>query len=163
MINFNRIEENIFVGSAPRNLIDVNRLESQLKVTAILSLQTDSDFKNYQIDFNEISSGYRKADIQFYRFPITDFDAVDMSKKLVEPVQMLASLIDQEHRVYVHCNAGICRAPGTVLGYLHAYKGMDLDEGLAYMREKRPMVNPYMDAVRMAMKTLKNKEQNENG
>jgi len=155
MINFNRIEEDIFVGSAPRNPIDVKRLHSQLKVTAILSLQTDSDFKNYQIDFDELSNEYENAEMQFYRFPITDFDAVDMSKKLVEPVQMLASLIDQGHRVYVHCNAGICRAAGTVLGYLHAYKGMDLDEGLKYMREKRPMVNPYMDAVRMAMKTLK--------
>lgn len=155
MINFNRIEEDIFVGSAPRNQIDVKRLDSQLKVTAVLSLQSDADFKNYKIDFDEISNAYQTVDIQFYRFPITDFDAVDMSKKLVEPVQMLANLLDQDHRVYVHCNAGICRAPGTVLGYLHAYKGMDLDEGLAYMREKRPMVNPYMDAVRLAMKTLK--------
>lgn len=155
MINFNRIEEDIFVGSAPRNQIDVKRLSSQLKITAVLSLQSDADFKNYQIDFNELSTAYQTMDMQFYRFPITDFDAVDMSKKLVEPVQMLASLLDQEQRVYVHCNAGICRAAGTVLGYLHAYKGMDLDEGLAYMREKRPMVNPYMDAVRLAMKTLK--------
>lgn len=155
MINFNRIEEDIFVGSAPRNQVDVTRLNSQLKVTAILSLQTDADFKNYQIDFDELSKAYQDVGIQFYRFPITDFDADDMSKKLIEPVQMLASLLDQGHRVYVHCNAGICRAPGTVLGYLHAYKSMELDEGLAYMREKRPMVNPYMDAVRLAMKTLK--------
>lgn len=155
MINFNRIEENIFIGSAPRNLIDVNRLNAQLKVTAILSLQTDADFKNYQIDFDEISNGYQQSNIEFYRFPITDFDAVDMGNKLVEPVQMLGSLMEKGHRVYVHCNAGICRASGTVLGYLHAYKGMELDEGLAYIREKRPMVNPYMDAVRRAMKTLK--------
>ena len=155
MINFNCIEENIFVGSAPRNAVDVKRLGSQLKVTAVLSLQTDADFRNYQIDFTQLSSAYQMADIQLYRFPITDFDAIDMSKKLVEPVQMLASLLEKGHRVYVHCNAGICRAPGTVLGYLHAYQGMGLDEGLAYLREKRPMVNPYMDAVRSAMQVLK--------
>lgn len=151
MINFNRIDEDIFVGSTPRNMVDIGRLHKQLKVTAVLSLQTDADFKNYQIDFSQLLQGYEAANIRLERFPITDFDADDMGKKLVEPVQKLAELIGQGYRVYVHCNAGICRAPGTVLGYLHVYRGMPLEEGLAYLREKRPMVNPYMDAVRQAM------------
>lgn len=155
MINFNRIEENIFIGSAPRSDVDVKRLDTQLKVTAILSLQTDADFKNYQINIDELLNAYQTVDIQLHRFPITDFDAIDMSKKLVQPVQVLANLLDQGHCVYVHCNAGICRAPGTVLGYLHAYKGMSLEQGLTYLREKRPMVNPYMEAVRLAMQVLK--------
>jgi len=154
MINFDRIEENIFIGSTPRNLIDVNRLSQQLKITAVLSLQSDADFRTHNIDIREIASAYNEAGIEFYRHQITDFDAQDMARKLVEPVQNLAQLMDEAKRVYVHCNAGICRASATVLGYLHIYRGMDLDEGLAFIRSKRPVANPYMDAVRFAMENF---------
>lgn len=154
MINFDRIEDNIFIGSTPRNLIDVGRLANQLKITAVLSLQSNTDFKTHKINIKEIAQAYKVASIEFHRHQITDFDAADMARKLVEPVQTLSQLMDQNHRVYVHCNAGICRASATVLGYLHIYRGIDLDEGLAFIRSKRPVANPYMDAVRVAMKNF---------
>lgn len=158
MINFDRIEDNIFIGSAPRNLIDVGRLANQLKITAVLSLQSDEDFKSHKINIREIAAAYENAGIAFHRHQITDFDAQDMARRLVEPVQTMGHLMDQNQRVYVHCNAGICRASATVLGYLHIYRGMDLDEGLAFIRSKRPIANPYMDAVRVAMKNFPKSE-----
>ncbi|MGH1539186.1 MAG: dual specificity protein phosphatase family protein [Arenicella sp.] len=151
MINFNRIEDNIFIGSAPSHVVDVQRLDKQLKITAILSLQTDKDFRHYKIGIDGLLDAYKMSGIEFHRYPITDFDADDMARKLVAPVKALKQLLMQEHRVYVHCNAGICRAPATVLGYLHAYEGMPLDEGLTYLRTKRPIANPFMDSVRQAM------------
>lgn len=154
MINLDRIEENLFVGSAPKHVVDVMRLDKQLKITAVLSLQTDSDFKNYKIDIDSLIDAYAMSNIEYSRYPITDFDASDMAKKLVAPVQALHELMEQQHRVYVHCNAGICRAPATVLGYLHVYQGMSLEDGLSYLRSKRPIVNPYMDAVATAVQSI---------
>jgi len=58
------------------------------------------------------------------------------------------------HRVYVHCNAGVCRAPATVLGYLCHYRGMTVDHGLEYLRAKRPQVHPYIGAVEKALEKL---------
>ena len=46
MINFDQIEGDIFVGSAPQNSVDVARLK-QMKITAVLSLQSDHDFKSH--------------------------------------------------------------------------------------------------------------------
>ncbi len=154
MINFDRIEPNIFLGSAPQNSIDVARLK-QMKITAILSLQSDGDFKSHRIDWKKLQSAYQYNQITVQRFAIIDFDESDLGNKLAEPVKALNSLLSVGHRVYVHCNAGICRAPATVLGYLCHYRDMSIDEGLEYLRCRRPQVHPYLSAVENALNNLK--------
>lgn len=154
MINFDRIEPNIFLGSAPQNSIDVARLK-QMKITAILSLQSDGDFKSHRIDWKKLQSAYQYNQITVQRFAIIDFDESDLGNKLAEPVKALNSLLTVGHRVYVHCNAGICRAPATVLGYLCHYRDMTIDEGLEYLRLRRPQVHPYLSAVENALNNLK--------
>lgn len=153
MINFNRLEENIFIGSAPQTSVDAARLK-QMKITAVVSLQSDADFKSHRIDWKKLQSAYQYSDIEVQRFPIVDFDESDLGKKLAGPVQGLHSLLSAGHRVYVHCNAGVCRAPATVLGYLCHYRGMSVDEGLEYIRSQRPQAHPYISAVEKALSQL---------
>lgn len=153
MINFDRIEENIFLGSAPQTSVDATRLK-QMKITAVLSLQSDADFKSYRIDWKRLQSAYQYNEIIVQRFPIIDFDESDLGNKLAEPVEALNELLMRQHRVYVHCNAGICRAPATVLGYLCHYRDMTIDDGLEYLRENRPKVHPYIGAVEKALSDL---------
>ena len=59
----------------------------------------------------------------------------------------------------MHCNAGICRAPATVLGYLCHFRGLSLEDGLAYIRENRPQANPYTGAVSKALRQLAQERQ----
>lgn len=153
MINFDQIEENIFLGSAPQTSVDATRLK-QMKITAVLSLQSDADFKTYRIDWKKLQSAYQYNEITVQRFPIIDFDESDLGNKLAEPVQALNELLMRQHRVYVHCNAGICRAPATVLGYLCHYRNMTIDDGLEYLRQSRPKVHPYIGAVEKALSDL---------
>ena len=153
MINFNRIEGDIFLGSAPQTSVDVARLK-QMKVTAVLSLQSDADFKSHRIDWAKLQNTYQHNDITVQRFGIIDFDQQDLGEKLPEPIKALNSLLAVGHRVYVHCNAGVCRAPATVLGYLCHYRGMTIDSGLEYLRKNRPQVHPYISAVEQALSTL---------
>lgn len=150
MINFDQIEENIFLGSSPQSGVDATRLK-QMKITAVLSLQSDADFKSHRIDWKKLQRAYQLNDIMVQRFPIIDFDENDLGNKLAEPVKALNSLLAVSHRVYVHCNAGVCRAPATVLGYLCHYREFEIDTGLAYLREKRPKVHPYISAVEKAL------------
>ena len=150
MINFSRIEESIFLGSAPQTSVDVARLK-QMKVTAVLSLQSDADFKSHRIDWKKLQSNYQYNEIAVQRFAIIDFDETDLGNKLAEPVKALNALLTVGHRVYVHCNAGVCRAPATVLTYLCHYRSMGIDEGLDYLRQNRPQVHPYISAVEKAL------------
>ena len=154
MINFDRIEAEIFIGSAPQSSVDVARL-AQLKVTAVVSLQSDQDLKSHRIDWPKLEKNYQHNNITVQRFPIIDFDEVDLGNRLAEPVKALNALLQVGHRVYVHCNAGICRAPATVLGYLCHFRGMELEQGLEYIRANRPQVNPYRSAVKKALEQLK--------
>ncbi len=154
MINFSRIENNLFVGSAPQSDVDVARL-AQMKITAVLSLQSDADLRAHRIDWPKLQSAYQFNSIHAQRFPIIDFDEFDLGEKLPAPVRTLNQMLDLEHRVYVHCNAGICRAPATVLAYLCHYRNMSIEDGLAYLRRERPQVHPYVSSVSVALEVLK--------
>jgi atypical dual specificity phosphatase len=154
MIDFDQIETDIFIGSAPQSSVDVARLK-QIKVTAVLSLQSDADFKYHRIDWKKLQSAYQASEMEVQRFSIVDFDEIDLGNKLAEPVQALNDLRAEGHRVYVHCNAGICRAPATVLTYLCHYQGMSIAQGLEHLRRSRPKVNPYISAVEKALIKLK--------
>ena len=153
MINFSRIENDIFIGSTPQIEADVMRLQ-EAKVSAALSLQSDSDLKAYRIDWKKLQSFYQYNDIAVQRFQIIDFDEVDLGNKLTSPIKALNGFLSDGHRVYVHCNAGVCRAPATVLGYLCHYRGLSLQEGLDHIRKHRPQANPYINAVSKALAQL---------
>jgi len=153
MINFGRIEENIFIGNAPQSIIDISRLK-QMKMTAVVSLQSDQDLKSLNIDWKKMQDAYLHCNISVQRFPIVDFDKVDLGNKLLGPVQALDCLLQSDHQVYVHCNAGVCRAPATVLGYLCHYRSMPIDQGLAYIRRNRPQANPYISSIEYALAQL---------
>jgi len=153
MINFSRIETDIFIGSAPQTEVDVTRLK-QIKISAVLSLQSDADVKAHRIDWKKLQSIYQYNDITVQRFQIIDFDETDLANKLTSPIKALNALLSEGHRVYVHCNAGICRAPATVLGYLCHYRDLSVQDGLAYIRQNRPQAHPYINAVNKALAQL---------
>jgi predicted protein tyrosine phosphatase len=152
MINFDPIDKMLFVGSCPTSLVDINRLANMLRVSAVMSLQSDADLRSHGISWPSMEQAYKDRDIVVARYPIRDFDPIDLEARLNESVEALNELLASNHKVYVHCNAGICRAPATVIGYLHRFRGLELDDALKHVRDVRPMVNPYMDAVRAALK-----------
>jgi protein-tyrosine phosphatase len=56
-------------------------------------------------------------------FPIHDFNEGDLSSKLFEGAKIINELINKEGlNVYVHCTAGMGRAPAAVLVYLCLFK-----------------------------------------
>jgi atypical dual specificity phosphatase len=73
-----------------------------------------------------------------------------MARSIKVPVDALNGLLSAGKRVYVHCTAGICRAPGTVVGYLHKYRGMSLEGALELVKLNRTIANPYMEALKIA-------------
>lgn len=52
-------------------------------------------------------------------------------------------------KVYVHCTAGMGRAPAIVLVYLCLFKGMEPEEARAYVKSYRTVSVPNMNAVKV--------------
>ncbi|MDB4512270.1 dual specificity protein phosphatase family protein [Arenicella sp.] len=153
MINFDLVEPGVYIGSAPQSSVDVARLK-QMKITSVICLQSDNDLVARKIDWQKLKMSYQHNDISVYRFPINDFDELDLGKKVVEPIVKLNDLLSSKEKVYVHCNAGVCRASSVVLGYLCHYQGMSIEAGLGQIRIARPIANPYKSAVKNALEQL---------
>jgi len=153
MINFDLIQAKVYVGSSPNSRNDVARLK-QLRVSALICLQSDADFKNHNIDWSELQRYYQESDISVHRHPILDFDEDDLAKEVGHAVLTLNRLLDQGHSIYVHCNSGICRAPAAVLGYLCHFEGMSFDAAMRQIQIARPIASPFRSAVKKALEDL---------
>ena len=61
---------------------------------------------------------YTKVGIKAVHFPIHGFNKIDLTQKLPAAAEILKNLIEEGRNVYVHCTAGMGRAPAIVLFYL---------------------------------------------
>jgi protein-tyrosine phosphatase len=142
------LNNKLLIGSCPLTEGDIEHLKA-LGVTAVLSLQTDEDFLQRDIDWPAMADAYRRHGVEVRRFPIEDFSPRDMRQKLRPSVRLLAGLISAGHVVYLHCNAGINRSPTVAVAYLHWVEMQDLEAAQAHVMNCRPC-DPYVQEVRLA-------------
>jgi len=148
MINFNRIQSDLFVGTYPQNRIDLDRLK-RMRATAVFNLQTDDDLQLLNVDLADLQSHCHDIDLVLARCPIRDFDPTDLQRQLPAAVDSLARLLDVGHRVYLHCTAGVGRAPAVAIAYLAWHRELTIDDAYAHVRRERPC-NPFLDAIKRA-------------
>ena len=149
MIHSNAILDDIFVGTCPQDSDDIDELKEVLGITAVLNLQTDSDMQTWGIDWAHVSGHYKACDMDLARVPIVDVDPIDLRKELANGVDALATLVEQQHRVYVHCTAGIGRAPAVVIAWLVWCRDWQLDEATSFVKQRR-VCSPAVEAIRKA-------------
>jgi len=129
VINFDKVLNNIFVGTCPTGDLDIKRLQ-QAGFTAVLNLQTDVDFETHNIDWITMERFYFHKNISVKRVPIIDFNDNDLISNLPTATQTLNHLVEANHRIYVHCTAGKQRSPSTVICYLAWYKKFGLEKSI---------------------------------
>ena len=132
----------LLVGEFPRPE-DIAWLKSEFGVTAIHNLQDDEDLAHNGLRERELAEACRKSGVKFVRTQIQDGSADAMAERLADTLGALASLIGARERVYLHCNAGLNRAPTLAIAYLRAHGEMSLDEACAYVKARRTC-GPFM-------------------
>ena len=132
------IRSNIFIGTYPKNEADIDRLKFGPKITAILNLQTDRDLRTLKVNWPVLEQAYRTRGMMCRRWPIVEFSPVDLEERLEGAVDTLDQLLGEGHRVYVHCTAGLHRAPAVVIGYLTWCQGMSLTAAIRLVKRLRP-------------------------
>jgi len=66
---------------------------------------------------------YQQVGINACHFPIQDFNEHELTSKLFEAAKILNDMINNKGlNVYVHCTAGMGRAPASVVCYLCLFK-----------------------------------------
>lgn len=136
----------LFVGPDPRYEEDFETLRS-LNISAILSLQTEDDLREGGLEREKIAAS--RAGMVFRSVPVTDFDRLELQRKLPHCVAALDGLLRAGHTVYLHCTAGVNRSPTVAAAYLHWCQAWPLEDVLAHLEKVRNCV-PDGAAIRRA-------------
>lgn len=139
---FAEILPNLLIGEYPTP-DDAPWLRGVQRVTAVLSLQDDADLASKGLALPEIEHAYRTHSLRFHRMPVPDCDNDFLHARLDAIVAQLHRLHADGERVYLHCNAGMNRAPTVAIAYLHVHHEMALDRARDFVKQRRHCV-PYM-------------------
>jgi predicted protein tyrosine phosphatase len=144
-LNWGEVRHDLVIGSCPRHPDDIDRISEKTRVGALLSLQTDDCRAALSVDYRVLAEHAEHRGLVMVNAPMRDFDAEDQRKRLPAAVRALCGLLAQGHRTYVHCTAGINRAPLAVLTYLTLVEGMAVDDAMTLIHRGRPEASPYWD------------------
>ncbi|KAJ8467873.1 hypothetical protein OPV22_030425 [Ensete ventricosum] len=149
-MNYNFIYPGLIVGSCLQTPSDVDKLR-KIGVKTIFCLQQDPDLEYFGVDIGAIREyAMQHGDIEHIRAEIRDFDAFDLRMRLPAVVSKLYKAINRNGGVtYVHCTAGLGRAPAVALAYMFWVKGYELNEGHQLLQSKRACF-PKLDAIKNA-------------
>jgi len=142
---FARILPDLLVGEYP-TADDVRWLQVVQGVTAVLSLQDDADLASKALVVAELERAYGVHGVGFHRIPVPDCDTETFAARLDSIVILLNQLLGSGARVYLHCNAGMNRAPTVAIAYLHVHHGLSLAAARELVKERRHCV-PYMQLL----------------
>uniref|UniRef100_A0A7C9CH39 Dual specificity protein phosphatase 4 n=2 Tax=Opuntia streptacantha TaxID=393608 RepID=A0A7C9CH39_OPUST len=149
-MNYNFIRPDLIVGSCLQSPEDVDKLRS-IGVRTIFCLQQDPDLEYFGVDINAIQEYARKYDdIEHIRAEIRDFDGFDLRLRLPTVVGILHNAINRNGGIaYIHCTAGMGRAPAVALAYMYWIQGYGLNEAHKLLLSKRSCC-PKVDAIKGA-------------
>eukprot|EP00879_Flechtneria_rotunda_P017674 GHRR01018526.1.p1 GENE.GHRR01018526.1~~GHRR01018526.1.p1 ORF type:complete len:519 (+),score=171.17 GHRR01018526.1:515-2071(+) len=153
-MNYDFVLPDLIVGSCLQTAADVDKLVKEAGVTTVFSLQEDCDMEYFGIDITCIQQRCQEVGLAHVRFPVRDFDPFDLRQKLPKAVSQLAKAHNPRHGVvYIHCTAGLGRAPATALAYMFWLRGWQLPEALEKLTSVRAC-SPRIESIRAATADL---------
>lgn len=147
---FHEVAPGLCCGTQPRNPAEVEQLAKRHGINVIVNLQQDKDMQHWGVDFEANQRKCTELGLQLIRKPAIDFDPHSLRKTLPTAVKEVGLAIQQGKRVYVHCTAGLGRAPAVCIGYLYWYGPyLSLHEAYDHLTSIRPC-GPKKEAIRGA-------------
>ena len=119
-----------------------------------LPLQSDDCLAALGVDVAGVQAAAAQRGLLWTRVVVRDFDRLDQAAALPNMARALNALIALGRVPYVHCTAGINRAPLSVVGLLTFARGWELDAAVAQLRGNRQQANPYTEPWKAARARL---------
>lgn len=154
-MNYTRILDDLIVGSCLQKSDDVDLLATKENVKTVLSLQEDCDMEFFSLDLLPIQERCQaRSDIQHVRHRVRDFDPHSLRVELPGAVAALSQAAEiNGGTAYVHCTAGMGRAPAVALAFMWWIKGIHLEDAHALLTSKRHC-SPRLPSIRAAAADL---------
>jgi protein-tyrosine phosphatase len=150
-MNYAHVLPDLIVGSCLQTPLDADKLK-KIGVGVIFCLQQNPDLAYFGVDLPAIQKRVDEIDgITHYRCQIRDFDPYDLRMRLPVAVAQLHRAIEKHKSTtaYIHCTAGLGRAPGVALAYMYWLRGLSLKEANVLLQKVR-RCHPKLDSIRAA-------------
>ena len=132
----------LLVGEFPRPE-DVGWLREDHGVSAVFNLQDDEDLVAKGLDLAALQRAYELHGIRLRRYPVPDYEPSRLTEHLDDLLDEIEQALAAGQCVYLHCNAGMNRAPTVAIAYLHAYRGYSLASACRLLKSRRACA-PYL-------------------
>jgi len=143
-----RVATDLWVGAYPEEH-DFAWLAATHGVRGVVNLQDDFDLAAKRLTHGALETAAAASGIAFIRLPVADGDTAGLVLRLPALVAALAESIRLHGPTYLHCNAGINRAPTVAIAYLHVHHGLPLVDAVRQVKARRSCL-PYVSALEAA-------------
>ena len=135
---FADVLDDLLVGAYPLDEDDVDAL-ARLGIRRVLNLTEDDEYRRG--DRQAVKRALAAAGIVEHRLSLTDYGALP-PETLEAAVSEVNAWLDEGMRTYVHCRAGWQRSAAIAAGVVAVRSGLDIDEALTYIQERKPSADP---------------------
>ena len=159
-LSYNDVPPCLAIGPYPQSKDDVMLMKAN-GVTGVLNVQTDFDHERRMIDWGHMVEHYKQAELQVTRVPIEDFNGDDLVRLVKEGARAVdkmyrdAEARGQQPKIYIHCTAGMGRAPAVACVYLVWKHGFSLHDALKHCKAHRAVCAPNWHAMESALRSGK--------
>lgn len=149
-MRFDKVPPGMLIGPYPQTVDDVDAM-AEGGVTGVFNVQTDEDFAHRGVQWGLLMARYKKLGIQVVRFPIRDFDRDSLRVRLHGAAKALDDMLKAGRQVYIHCTAGMGRAPAVAVAYLVWVEKMELMEAVRHVKKYRTVAVPNVPVLEAAL------------
>lgn len=135
---FAEVLDDLLVGAYPLDQDDVDTL-ARLGTRRVLNLTEDEEYRPG--DRRTVERAFAGAGIVEHRLHLTDYGSLP-ADRIEAAVLQIGRWLDEGARTYLHCRAGWQRSAAIAAGVVAVRTGVDIDEALAAVRERKPSADP---------------------
>ena len=141
----------IFIGPYPQLEEDTEAMK-EAGITGVFNVQTQIDIDHRGVNWPLMCQYYKARGITPVHFPIHDFNEQHLTERLMDAAITLNDMVNKQGlKVYVHCTAGMGRAPASAICYFILYKKVSMWRDLAacdrFVKTHRKVSTPNMKAM----------------
>ena len=142
MLEYSRVTESLYVG--PQHRENGKRTLLQAGITHIVNMRAEFDDAEHGLTLGV------KGATRYCHLPTIDDDPISAAH-IREGIAFIERALAEGGKVYIHCTAGVGRAPSMAAAYLIS-KGCSMDEALDRIRAARPFIKPTPAQIRALAK-----------
>ena len=137
ILRYSRVTPALYVG--PQHRANGKRALAQAGIAYILNMRSEFDDDAHGLTLDAPPDGSpADARASYCHLPTPD-DAAPSMAHLAQGIAFIESAIGSGGKVYIHCSAGVGRAPTMAAAYL-IRRGYSIDDALDLIRSARPFI-----------------------